>query len=177
MSALIKPPVLFRAEEIQERVRELGRKITEDYRDHELAVVGILKGSLVFMADLIRVIERPLTCHFLMLQPPREEGRIEIAMGTDTDLSGQDVLLLYDVVDTGVTQNFFTGYIQEDWKPRSVKIATLIDREDHRKADCKVDYLGFKLLRPGFVVGYGLAFEERYRELPYLGLLENPPKP
>ncbi len=174
MSARAKPPVLYGEQEIQERVRELGRRITADYREGELAVVGILKGSLVFMADLIRHIERPITCHFLKLLPPREEGRIEIAMGTDSDLSGQDVLLLYDVVDTGVTQNFISGYIQEDWKPRSVKIAGLIDREDHRKADCQVDYLCFKLLRPGFVVGYGLGFEERYRELPYLGLLESP---
>jgi hypoxanthine phosphoribosyltransferase len=86
------------------------------------------------------------------------------------------VLLVNDVVDTGVTQQFVTGHLQEEWKPRSLKCAALLDREEHRRVDFGVDYYGFKLARHGFVVGYGLGYEEKFRNLPYLGLLEVPLK-
>lgn len=170
MSGVARPPVLFGEELIRERVRELGRRISQDYTDGELAVVGVLKGSMVFMADLIRTIERPLTCHFLK-QVPGEGDRIEFAFGIEEDVSGRHVLLVNDVVDTGITQSFMSAHILEAWKPRSLKLATLVDREDHRRVDCPVDYACFKLTRNGFVVGYGLGFREQFRELPYLGLL------
>jgi hypoxanthine phosphoribosyltransferase len=171
MSEMIKPSVLFSEEEIQARVREIGQRITADYAGSEIAMVGILKGTIVFMADLIRAIERPLTCDFLKLDSSKDR-RIDIGFSPDTDFRSKEVLLLQDVVDTGVTLNFITGHIQEDWKPKSLRIAALLDREDHRKVDCAVDYACFKLDENGFVVGYGLDSNEHYRELPYLGLLE-----
>ena len=171
MSQQAKPAVLFDAQEVRERVNELGRRITADYTDREIAVVGVLKGTLVFMADLIRAIERPLTCHFLKVDATGSGGRIDIAFSSEADFIGRDVLLLEDVVDTGITLSFIAGHIQEDWKPRSLKIVALIDREDHRKVDCPVDYVCFKLVKDGFVVGYGLDFQEHYRELPYLGII------
>ena len=169
-----RPPVLFGEDLIRERVRDLGRRISEDYSGKEIAVVGVLKGAMVFMADLIRAIERPVSCHFLKLAPPKEGGRIDFAFAIEDDLAGRDVLLLNDVVDTGVTQSFMAAHILEEWKPQTLKIATLVDREDHRKVDCPVDYACFKLTRDGYVVGYGLAYREQFRELPYIGLLPAP---
>ena len=171
MSESDKPSVLFNQAAIQERVREIGRQVTSDFEGREIAVVGILKGTVVFMADLIRAIELPLTCDFLKVETTKDQ-RIEISFSPETDFRDRDVLLLQDVVDTGVTMSFITGHIQEDWKPRSLRIAALIDREQQRKVDCAVDYACFKVDHDGFVVGYGLDSEEKYRGVPYLGILE-----
>jgi hypoxanthine phosphoribosyltransferase len=171
MSEWVKPTMLFSESAIQERVREIGRQITADFDGREIAIVGILKGTVVFMADLIRAIELPLTCDFLKVETTKDQ-RIEISFSPETDFHGRDVLLLQDVVDTGVTMAFITGHIQEDWKPRSLRIAALIDREQQRKLDCAVDYACFKVDDGGFVVGYGLDSEEKYRGVPYLGILE-----
>ena len=171
MSEWVKPSVLFSESAIQERIREIGRQITEDFDGREIAIVGILKGTVVFMADLIRAIELPLTCDILKVETMKDQ-RIEISFSPETDFEDRDVLLLQDVVDTGVTMNFITGHIQEDWKPRTLRIAALIDREQQRKVDCAVDYACFKVDQDGFVVGYGLDSEEKYRGVPYLGIIE-----
>ena len=171
MSESVKPAVLFSESEIHERIREIGRRITADFDGAEIAVVGILKGTVVFMADLIRAIELPLTCDFLKVETTKDQ-RIEISFSPETDFRDRDVVLLQDVVDTGVTLNFIAGHIQEDWKPRSLRIAALIDREEQRKVDCAVDYACFKVEQEGFVVGYGLDSEEKYRGVPYLGILD-----
>ena len=171
MSNLVKPAVLFSEEEIQRRILDIGRRITADYDGGDLALVGILKGTIVFMADLIRAIDRPLTCDFLKVGRAKDR-RIDIAFSPETDFSAREVLLLQDVVDTGVTMSFIVGHIQEDWQPRSLKVAALIDREDQRKVDCAVDYACFKIVEDGFVVGYGLDSEEHYRGVPYLGTLD-----
>ncbi|HEY4643274.1 MAG TPA: phosphoribosyltransferase family protein [Vicinamibacteria bacterium] len=171
MSDLVKPAVLFSEAAIEERIQDIGRRITADYQGREVAMVGILKGTIVFMADLIRAVQRPLTCDFLKVESTKDQ-RIDVAFSPETDFREREVLLLQDVVDTGVTLNFITGHIQEDWKPRSLRIAALIDREDQRKVDCTVDYACFKPTRDGFVVGYGLDSDEHYRGLPYLGILE-----
>ncbi len=166
-----EPTVLFTEQQVLERVRELGRRITADYAGREIAAVGILPNSMVFMADLIRQIHRPLTCNFLQVESS-EARRVDIAFGSANDYGGRDVLLVQGVVDTGVTLSFIAGHIQEDWKPRSLKVAALIDRQVHRKVDSPVDYACFELEKEGFVVGYGLAYREYYRGLPYLGLVE-----
>lgn len=172
MSELIKPAVLYSEQQIQERVGVLGRKISQDLEGHEIAVVGILPNAMVFMADLIRHIDLPLICDFLKIVSSSEGKRIDIAFGSDTHLSSKDLLLLQGVLDTGITMSFIAERIREDWKPRSVKVAALIDRAGRRKVDCQADYPCFKLEREGFVVGYGLADREYYRGLSYLGLLE-----
>jgi hypoxanthine phosphoribosyltransferase len=121
MSEMVKPAVLFSEERIQERIRDIGRRITEDYDGSEIAMVAILKGTIVFMADLIRAVERPLTCDFLQVDRAQDQ-RIDIAFSPDTDFRAREILLLQDVVDTGVTLNFIAGHIQEDWEPRSLRI-------------------------------------------------------
>ncbi len=159
--------VLFTEEEIRGRVKELGRRITQDFPPGNLACVGILPNSMVFMADLIRTIELPLTCDFLKVTS--DARRIDIAFGSATDFRGRDVLLIQGVVDTGVTLSFITGHIQETWKPRSLKVVALINREAHRKVDCPVDYACFELEKEGFVAGYGLGYEEQFRGAPFIG--------
>jgi hypoxanthine phosphoribosyltransferase len=172
--------VLFTEDEIRSRVKELGRRITRDVPQQAqqaqrspgstggLACVGILPNSMVFMADLIRAIELPLTCDFLKVGSS-DARRVDIAFGSATDFSGRDVLLIQGVVDTGVTLSFITGHIQETWKPRSLKVVALINREAHRKVDCPVDYACFELEKEGFVAGYGLGFEEQHRGAPFIG--------
>lgn len=172
MNELIKPTVLFTEQEIQDRVRALGRQITRDFARTQVAIVGILPNAMVFMADLIRAIELPLICDFLKVVSSAEGKRIDIAFGAETHLSSRDLLLLQGVVDTGVTMSFIAEHILEDWKPRSLKVVALIDREAHRKVECPVDYACFKLDRDGFVVGYGLAHHEHYRGIRYLGFLD-----
>lgn len=159
---------LFGEEEIRARVSELGRRITEDFPRGNLACVGILPNSMVFMADLIRTIDLPLTCDFLKVgtSDPR---RVDIAFGSATDFGGREVLLIQGVVDTGVTLSFITGHIQETWKPRTLKVVALINREAHRKVDCPVDYACFELEKEGFVAGYGLGFHEQFRGAPFIG--------
>lgn len=172
MSELAKPKVLFSADEVRDRVEAVGHRITEDYADREIAMVGILPNSMVFMADLIRQVVTPLTCNFL--QVFTEARRVDIAFGTANDFDSRDVLLVSGVVDTGITLNFISGHIQEDWKPRSLKVAALIDRQINRKVDCPVDYSCFELSQKGFVIGYGLAYQERFRGIPYLGIIDTP---
>jgi len=160
--------VLFTEEEIRGRVKELGLRIGRDFPPGNLACVGILPNSMVFMADLIRSIDLPLTCDFLNVGTS-DARRFDIAFGSATDFSGRDVLLIQGVVDTGVTLSFITGHIQETWKPRSLKVVALINREAHRKVDCPVDYACFELEREGFVAGYGLGFQEQHRGAPFIG--------
>ena len=161
--------VLFSAQEIAARVQELGRRISEDFPDGELACVGVLPNCMVFMADLIRAIECPLTCDFLKVGTS-EARQVDIAFGSANDFSSRDVLLIQGVVDTGVTLSFITGHIEEAWKPRTLKVAALIDRETNRKVDCPVDYACFELEKEGFVAGFGLGFKEQHRGAPFLGL-------
>jgi hypoxanthine phosphoribosyltransferase len=160
--------VLFGEEEIRSRVKELGRRITEDFSPGSIACVGILPNSMVFMADLIRAIDLSLTCDFLKVGTS-DARRVDIAFGSANDFSGRDVLLIQGVVDTGVTLSFITGHIQETWRPRSLKVVALINREAHRKVDCPVDYACFELEKEGFVAGYGLGYHEQDRGVPFIG--------
>jgi hypoxanthine phosphoribosyltransferase len=169
--------IVFSEEEIQARVTELGRRITEDYRDTTIACIGVLPNSMVFMADLIRHIDQSLTCDFLKVKTAGEDAqRVEIAFGTAGDYGGRDVLLVQGVVDTGVTLNFITGHIEETWKPRSLKVAALINRENHRKVGCPVTYSCFELEKEGFVAGYGLGYRELHRGARFLGFATREPR-
>lgn len=162
--------VLFSAEEIEARVTELGRRITADHPEGDIACVGVLPNSMVFMSDLIRVVGRSLTCDFLKVGT-HDARRVDIAFGQENDFGGRDVLLIQGVVDTGVTLSFIKGHIEESWRPRGLRVAALINRENHRKVDCPVDYACFELEREGFVAGYGLGYKEQYRGAPYLGIV------
>lgn len=163
--------VLYDADAIKKRVDELAGEISADFPDGNIACVGVLPNSMVFMADLIRAIDRSLTCDFLKVGT-EDSKRVDVAFGQANDFSDRDVLLIQGVVDTGITLSFITGHIEVTWKPRALKVAALINRENHRKVDCPVDYACFEVSQEGFVAGYGLGFREQYRGAPFLGLAE-----
>jgi hypoxanthine phosphoribosyltransferase len=174
-----RPKVLFTEEQIQRRVEELGAEVTRAFEGREVAVVGLMKSCLVFMADMIRAVPLELTCHFLKASSFREEGqgpvRTDIVYSADIPYEGRDILLLADIIDTGITLNFLLDHIQVR-QPRSLRVCTLIDKPGDRKIDVHPDWAAFTLNEPveGFLVGYGLDYAERYRGLPYIGTIPRP---
>ncbi len=152
---------------IQERVKELGTQITRDYQEKDLVVVGILNGAFIFMADLIRAIDSPLLVDFVRLSSygstTESSGRISITKDIELDIKGKDVLVVEDIVDTGYTLQYLKELLQLH-KPASVRICCLIDKKERREVNIEVDYVGFDISK-GFLVGYGLDFDERYRNL------------
>lgn len=167
--------VLFSEERIRGRVAELGREIGAAYGGQEICVVGLIKSSLVFMADLIRALPADLTCHLLRVkQGASGEGAPrEIVYVTDEiPYEGKDVLLIDDVVDTGITLSFILEHIRER-RPKSLRTCVLIDKPGDRKIEVRPDWSAFTLEGgpDGFVVGYGLDYQERLRGLPYIGIV------
>jgi hypoxanthine phosphoribosyltransferase len=161
------------ARRLQTRVRALGRAIRADYRGRDLVLVGILKGSFIFMADLARAINLPLTCDFMRVS---SYGSGTVSAGTvrmEFDLShpvrGKHVLLVEDIVDTGWTLDHVLRQLRRK-KPSSLRLAALLHKPDRARVSVPIDYLGFKI-PDRFVVGYGLDFDGRYRNLPHLAVL------
>jgi hypoxanthine phosphoribosyltransferase len=177
-----KPAVLFSEEQIRERVAEVSAEIAHAFEGREICVVGLMKNCLVFMADVIRAIPLETTCHFLQHSSMREEGgghaRTDIVYSAEIPYEGQHILLLDDVIDTGITLNFLLDHIRER-KPAGLKVLTLIDKPGERKIDVHPDWACFTLKEPltQFLVGYGLDFAEKYRGLPYLGTIPRPAAP
>lgn len=169
--------VLFPEEEIARRVREIGAEIARAYEGCEPCVLGLVKGGLVFLSDLVRRIPLELTFHLVRVSAHREVSagavRTEIVYSTDFPLEGRDVLLVEDVVDTGITLSYLLGHIHE-LGPRSLRVCTLVDKPGDRKIDVHPDWVAFSLRDPlpdRFLVGYGLGWRDRYRALPYLGTI------
>lgn len=165
--------ILFSEEEIAQIVKKLGAKITEDYQGKNLLVVSILKGSVMFMADLLREIKLPCKIDFMAVSSygagTSTTGSVKIIKDLNIDLSGYDLLIVEDILDSGVTLKNLSEMLMLR-HPASFKICTLLDKPERRKADVKADYVGAKI-PDAFVVGYGLDYDERYRNLPYLGVL------
>jgi len=152
---------------IQERVREIGEQITEDYRGRELVIIGILNGAFIFLADLVRQIDLRLQIDFVRLVSyagSESTGQVTITKDVELVLKDKDVLVVEDIVDTGYTLEYLKEVLKLH-RPASVKICCLIDKKERRKVPMEVDYAGFEIPR-GFLVGYGLDFEENYRHLP-----------
>lgn len=172
-----KPEVLFTAEQIQKRVKQVGAEIAKEYAGHQLCVVGLMKNCLVFMADLIRAIPIPLTC-YMVRATQGGKGGTEIVYSAEVPYEGQHILLLDDVVDTGITLSYLVDHIREH-HPKSLKVCALIDRVQDRKVDLQPDWVVFSLREPldRFLVGYGLDYAEMYRGLPYIGALPRPAPP
>ena len=175
-----KPKVLFTEQQIAQRVGELGPQIGEAYAGRELTVVGLMKGCLVFMADLIRKIPTDLSVHLVRVTSQREEeagtARTEIIYTTTVPYENRDILILDDIVDTGITLNFLLDHIRER-KPKSLRVCTLIDKPGERKIDVHPDWAAFTLREPlldQFLVGYGLDYAESYRGLPFIGTIPRP---
>ncbi len=166
--------VLFDEYKIQARTREIGLSITKEYQGKVPVLIGILKGGFVFMADLLRSITIPLELDFLAISSygsgTQSSGIVKIRKDIDVDLSGRDVIIIEDIVDSGLSLQYIKEYIQKH-NPASVKICVLLDKPKAHKIDVNFDYVGFEIGNE-FVVGYGLDFNERYRNLPYIGILK-----
>lgn len=167
--------VLVTEEQLRTRVKELGAQISKDYEGKNLLLVSILKGAVVFMADLMRAVEIPCEIDFMVVSSygganTTTTGLVKIIKDLDADLSGKDVLIVEDILDTGVTLSNLVPMLKMR-NPNSVKICTIMDKPSRRKADIQADYTGFKV-PDEFVVGYGLDFDEKYRNLPYVGVLK-----
>lgn len=165
---------LISEEQLKNRVREIGAQITADYPDGTLYLIGILKGACFFLADLARNIERDAFIDFMAISSYGAEktssGEVRIIKDIDISLEGADVLIVEDIIDSGVTLNYLTNLLQAR-KPRSVRIAALLDKPERRKRHVDVAYVGFRI-PDEFVVGYGLDYAERYRNLKEVCILD-----
>ena len=160
-------------DQIQKKNRELADRITADYRGKDLLAVGILKGAFIFFSDLVRLIQIPLTIDFLIASSYMKSettGEIKIHYDIREDLADRDVLLVEDIVDTGITLNYIRERILHE-EPRSLKICTFLDKKDRREVDVPIDYVGFEIPNE-FIVGYGLDYDNRYRNLPYISIFK-----
>jgi hypoxanthine phosphoribosyltransferase len=166
--------ILISEEELAKRVKELGKQLTEKYRGKDLMIVGILKGCMLFLSDLVRAIDLPLTMDFMVVSSygsaTKSSGVVRIIKDLEREIEGKDVLIVEDIVDTGLT----LSYLIENLKtrnPKSVKVCSLLDKPDRRKAQVDIGYVGFKIADE-FVVGYGLDYSEIYRNLPFVCVLK-----
>ena len=167
--------ILVSEEALKAKVAELGAQISRDYEGRTLVLVSILKGSVVFMADLMRAVTIPCSIDFMVVSSyggsnTTTSGLVKIIKDLDGDLSGKDVLIVEDILDTGVTLSKLVPMLKMR-NPNSVKICTILDKPSRRTADIQPDYAGFQV-PDEFVVGYGLDYDEKYRNLPYLGVLK-----
>ncbi len=166
--------VYFSDEDIQNIVSRLGKQISEDYKDKNLLLVSILKGSIVFMADLMRKITIPCRIDFMSVSSygsgTKTSGVVKIQKDLDINLEGYDLLIVEDILDSGKTLSYVRK-ILEARNPASIRICTLFDKPERREADVYADYSGAEV-PDEFIVGYGLDYDEKYRNLPYIGVLK-----
>ena len=166
--------VLVDTETLQARIRELGAQIAEAYRDQDLLLISVLKGSIVFMADLIRNIPIPHEIDFMATSSygagTRSSGVVRILKDLNQSIEGRNVLIVEDIIDSGHTLSYLLRILQER-QPASLRIVTLLDKADRREVGIDVDWVGFSIPND-FVVGYGLDYNELYRNLPYIGVLK-----
>jgi hypoxanthine phosphoribosyltransferase len=166
--------ILIDAETLQRRVRELGAEITRDYRGRTPHLVGILKGASIFHADLVRSIDLAVTFDFMAVASygasTRTSGEVRILKDLDESLEGRDVMVVEDILDTGLTLHYLLQNLLARG-PRTLKVAALLDKPSRRKIDVSADYVGFQV-PDRFLIGYGLDFDQRYRNLPHISILE-----
>jgi hypoxanthine phosphoribosyltransferase len=168
--------VLLSAEQIQTRVREMGAQIDADYPEGNLHLICILKGACFFMTDLARALSRPAFVDFMGISSygkgTTTSGEVKVTKDLDFSVEGSDLLIVEDIVDSGVTLTYLM-HLLEQRKPRSIRIAALLDKPDRRKRPVQVTYVGFQI-PDEFVVGYGLDYAEKYRNLRDICILDNP---
>ena len=166
--------VLLSEEEIAGRVEELGKQVSEDYQGKNLLLISVLKGSIVFMADLMRSLTVPAAIDFMAVSSygsgTKSSGVVKIVKDIDIDLEGKDVLIVEDILDSGMTLAYLKELL-ESRNPASIRIVTLLDKPSRRKAGVKPDYCGFEV-PDEFLIGYGLDYAEKYRNIPYIGILK-----
>lgn len=166
--------VLFTEEQLRQKVRELGAQITADYQGKYPLIVSVLKGSYVFMADLTRCIDVPCQVDFMVVSSygagTKTSGEVQIIKDLENSIDGRDLIIVEDILDSGVTLNYLMKVLNARGA-NSIRLCTLLSKPDRRKVEVPIDYLGFEI-PDEFVVGYGLDFAEKYRNLPYIGILK-----
>jgi hypoxanthine phosphoribosyltransferase len=166
--------VLISEEEIQAKVKELAARIQRDYRDKDPVLVGVLNGAFVFLADLLRHLDLPCTVDFVSWssygKDTSSSGVFRIMKDLETNVESKHVVVVEDIIDTGLTLHYLLDTIRAR-RPASVRVAALLDKPSRRRIEAKADYLGFQI-PDAFVVGYGLDFAQRYRNLPFIGILK-----
>jgi hypoxanthine phosphoribosyltransferase len=166
--------ILFSEEEIQAKIKELAQELTEEYKDKIPLAIGVLKGALPFMTDLLKRMDTYLEMDFMDVSSYGSgfvsSGEVKILKDLDTSVEGRDILIIEDIIDSGLTLSYLVELFRYR-KAKSIKIVTLLDKPTGRKADIKADYVGF-ICPDEFVLGYGLDYIEKYRNLPYIGVLK-----
>jgi len=166
--------VLFSKEQLSKRIKELGEEVSRDYKGKELVVVGILKGSVIFAAELIKNISIECEIDFMAVSSygnsTETSGVVRILKDLDNSIEGKDILIVEDIVDTGTTLKYLLSYL-EARKANSIEIIALLNKPVRRKVNLDVKYTGFEV-GDGFIVGYGIDYAEKYRNLPYIGILK-----
>ncbi|MDD6043649.1 MAG: hypoxanthine phosphoribosyltransferase [Eubacteriaceae bacterium] len=166
--------ILYTQEDIWEKANELGKQITEDYKDKDLILIGTLRGAVMWMADMMRNIDLDMQIDFISASSygggTTSSGNVVIKMDVGLDVSGKDILIIEDIIDSGNTLKYLKDYFKNR-NAASVKICTLLDKPSRRVADVYGDYIGFTV-DDLFIVGYGLDYDQKYRNLPYITYLE-----
>ena len=166
--------ILYSEEDLSKAVSELGNKLTSDYEGRELVLVAVLKGSVLFFADLMRCIDLPCTIDFMAASSygssTVSSGKLNIKKDISCDIKGKDVLIVEDILDTGTTLSYLKDYLAQR-EPASIKLCTLFDKPARRKKPITADYSCFTI-DDQFIVGYGLDYDEKFRKLPYVGILD-----
>ncbi|EAX47240.1 hypoxanthine phosphoribosyltransferase [Thermosinus carboxydivorans Nor1] len=166
--------ILLSSEQLSARIREMGRQISADYAGKEILMIGVLRGAVIFMADLARAIDVPVALDFMAVSSygasTTSSGVVRILKDLDEDVEGKHLLIVEDIIDSGLTLNYLLDNLRSR-KPASIKICTLLNKPERRKVDVQVDYNGFTI-PDHFVVGYGLDYAEKYRNLPFIGILK-----
>jgi hypoxanthine phosphoribosyltransferase len=174
MNSQLKPHILFTRDEIEAVVKRLAAEVSQDYQGKCPLLLGILKGSFVFMADLIRLLDFPLEVEFVKVSSygrgRESSGKAKLLKGLSSPIKGQDVLIVEDILDTGLTTSVALDYLREK-KPASLKLCALTDKPSRRRVPVTADYLGFTL-PDKFIVGYGLDWNQKFRNLPDICYLE-----
>ncbi|MDO4176656.1 MAG: hypoxanthine phosphoribosyltransferase [Bacillota bacterium] len=166
--------VMITEEQILAKADEIGKQIEKDFAGEEIVMVGILRGAVLWMADIMKHVNLDMTIDFMAVSSygaaTKSSGIVKINKDLDTDIEGKSVIIVEDIVDSGVTLNYLMGYF-ESRGAKTVKICALLDKPEGRRVDLKADYVGFEV-DDRFIVGYGLDFDQRYRNLPYITWLE-----
>ncbi|QQZ09509.1 hypoxanthine phosphoribosyltransferase [Heyndrickxia vini] len=166
--------VLISEEEIQKKTKELAEQLTMEYKDRFPLAIGVLKGAMLFMSDLLKQVDTYLEMDFMDVSSYGKSmvssGEVKILKDLDTSVEGRDILIIEDIIDSGLTLSYLVELFRYR-KAKSIKIVTLLDKPTGRKANIEADYVGFNV-PDAFVVGYGLDYAERYRNLPYIGVLK-----
>jgi len=174
MSSQAKPHILLTRQEIEEAVNKLAAEVREDYHSKYPLLIGVLKGSFMFMADLIRRLDFPLEVEFIRLSSygrgRQSSGKVKVVQGLRSEVRDRDVLVIEDIVDTGLTTAFLLDYLRKK-KPASLRLCALTDKPSRRQAPVAIDYLGFTVTDK-FLVGYGLDWDEKFRNLADIYVLE-----